>query len=135
MHPLSYTFDAIVEEKAKRLLQREVSLLRELLSNIQEEGLYPPSKEKKRWEKVMQDRFFLLEGIKELRKAREGMQWKDPSHEFVFLIEQVIALIERIDAQNKYNERQQKIAIAPIISYPIPQVASLSKKSGVIAVL
>lgn len=135
MHPLSYTLNAILEEKTKHSIEREIRLLRELLSNLQEELCYIRCQDRKRWERVMQERFFLLEGIKELRKAREGACWQDLSYELTFLLDQVMILLEKVDSQSKYNDTQQGVAISSFISYPIPEVAHLQKKSGITTVI
>lgn len=135
MHPLSCTLGAILEEKAKNSMEKEIRVLRELLSNFQEELHYIRLQDKKKWEKVMQDRFFLLQTIKELRRATEGMSWNESSHELAFLVDQVIALVQKIAELGKYNNAQQEVAISPSIFYPKEELSHLAKKSGVTTLL
>jgi len=135
MHPLSYTLDAILEEKTKYSIEREIRLLRELLSNLQEELCYIRTKDKKRWERVMQDRYYLFEGIKELRRMREGASWNESSEDLVFLLDQVMVLLQKVDSQAKYNDTQQAVAISPTIAYSMEKAPQPCKKSGVVTLM
>jgi hypothetical protein len=63
------------------------------------------------------------------------MSWNESSHELAFLVDQVIALVQKIAELGKYNNAQQEVAISPSIFYPKEELSHLAKKSGVTTLL
>lgn len=119
------TITAILEEKLKESIQKEITLLRELLGNFLLEESSLLRQDKPSWMKLMEDRFTLLEEIKYIRKSRgaEEKQVKDPSCDALLLRDQLLALLEKIHTQTSHNENllanvQHLIAIPQAIAYP-----------------
>jgi hypothetical protein len=119
------TITEILEEKIKESIQKEISLLREFLSNSLEEEMSLKKQDKVIWTQVMQNRFILIQKIKGLRndRASKELSEKDPSCSTLFLTDQLLALLQKIHHQTNCNENlltnaQHLVAIPEAIPYP-----------------
>ncbi|MBS0628440.1 MAG: hypothetical protein JSS09_09555 [Verrucomicrobia bacterium] len=130
------TLTAILEEKLKESIQKEISLLRELLGNFLQEEMTLSRLDKSNWVRVMQERFTLTEEIKLIRNIRDqqAFQLKEPSCDILYLTEQLLALLQKIHEQTTRNENlllniQHLIAITNPLSYPERLVLAPAKKN------
>ena len=129
------------EEALKKSMEKEIDLMREILSNMLLEEMALTGQDKSSWECLMQNRFYLIEQIKGFRQDRINATQKllslsdektfekilsdgeEISCEIVYLLDQLIALSEKINFHNKRNQNlsnspQHFIAIPYSIDYP-----------------
>lgn len=130
------TITAILEEKFKESIQKEITLLRELLGNFLQEEMSLLKQDKTSWVQVMQDRFSLIEEIKQIRAARlpEESPGEEPSCDTLFLTDQLLALLQKIHHQTNHNENllsnpQHLVAIPDPILYPERLALTARKKT------
>lgn len=130
------TLTAILEEKLKESIQKEIILLRELLGNFLQEEISLSRLDKSGWTQLMQDRFTLTEQIKQIRNTRnlEVTQIKEPSCDILYLSDQLLALLQKIHEQTSHNENllintQHLVAITHPMSYPERLVLTKVKKT------
>lgn len=113
---------AHTEEALKRSMGKEIDLMREILSNMLLEENSLVEQDKSSWVGLMQNRFYLIEQVKVFRQDRMNatqkllslsdektfetllLDGKDISCEIVCLLDQLIALSEKINFQNRRNE-------------------------------
>ncbi len=119
------TITAILEEKFQESIQKEITLLRELLGNYLQEEMSLLHQDKASWVQLMQDRFSLIEGIKQIRRARlpEEVPAAELSCDTLFLTDQLLALLQKIHHQTNHNENissnhQHLVAITDPMLYP-----------------
>ncbi|MES2200340.1 MAG: hypothetical protein V4489_09275 [Chlamydiota bacterium] len=119
------TIAGILEEKLKESIQKEITLLRELLGNFLQEEMSLLRQDKPSWTQLMQDRFTLIEEIKEIRNIRPPAEThvKEPSCDSLFLTDQLLALLQKIHLQTSHNENlltraQHLVAIPYPMHYP-----------------
>ena len=113
-------------DNLKNTLQLEISLMRELLSNLREEELALLSSNLKEWEQVMARRSDMVLHLQTLRNQRhaatskvlEGEQYPldvplekliapddEDSCALTSLLDQLLALVERLNLQNCRNDQ------------------------------
>jgi len=141
--------EADAREELKNALQREISLMREILSNLHEEELALLSRDLKGWDRVMANRSDMVAELHLLRikrlEATAVLQGKAPetkplseipldqlipledesSCELFTLLDQLIALMDRLNLQNCRNDQlfdqTKQIKELPLYcSYPHP---------------
>lgn len=125
MNRFIFTIHSVLEEKIKESIEKEIALLRELLGNFLQEEMSLLNQDKLSWGQVMQDRFALIEEIKQTRndRALEGEYKESPSCTTLFLTDQLLALLQKIHQQTNHNENllsqlQHLVAIPSPIPYP-----------------
>jgi len=141
MDPINHPDWTKAEESLKQSMEKEIKLMREILSNMIQEELSLHNQNKPLWEELMQSRFHLIEQVKIFRQDRMDATSKllslsdektfekilsdgeEIACEVVFLLDQLISLSEKINTQNTRtqtlsNESQHFIAIPLSISYP-----------------
>ena len=115
-------------DQLKLSMQKEISLMREILANMHQEELSLLVNDKGSWNKVMQERAQMIERLSDLRSQRVSVTQKiekmvAPHHEghpltldqilpsteeisceILSLRDQLMALIERMNLQNCRNE-------------------------------
>ncbi|NGX45252.1 MAG: hypothetical protein K940chlam2_00397 [Chlamydiae bacterium] len=142
------------KENLKKTLQLEISLMRELLSNLHEEELALMSSNRQDWDQVMKRRSDMVLNLQELRIQRRVAtgevldrgespldvpleQLIDPddedSCELTSLLDQLLALIERLNLQNCRNDQlfdQTKYLEKPPLycSYPHPNFQPMTAR-------
>ena len=128
MNHFILTLTAILEEKLKESIKLEIHLLREFLGNLLQEEIILQNQDRASWNKLMQDRFGLIQQIKHIRHHRnsEENQIREASCETLLLIDQLHALLIKIHSQITYNEN---IAIKPQHLIAIDQFMPYSKSS------
>jgi hypothetical protein len=131
---------AKAQETLKESMQREISMMRDILSNILQEENALLGVDKSSWDYLMQIRFQLVEKVKLVRKDRMEATQKlidlsgkqalqkildgnEESCEISFLLDQLIALSEKINHQNSRNQwllenSEHFIAISKSLNYP-----------------
>lgn len=88
-------------------LKREIELMRELLANLHEEELALLERNQRRWFEIMQIRSDQIVLLRDLRIERFSLALRERISEdcsLISLIDQMIALNERINLQNCRNE-------------------------------
>lgn len=141
MNPIHHPDWAETEATLKKSMEKEIDLMREILSNMMQEEVSLQGRDKPSWEALMQTRFQLIEQVKLFRQDRMKATSKlltlsdektfekillgdeEIACEVVFLLDQLIALSEKINTQNIRNQKlsensQHFIAIPYSIGYP-----------------
>ncbi|MCI0382319.1 MAG: hypothetical protein L0207_04635 [Chlamydiae bacterium] len=114
-------------EQLKSFMQREINMMREILANMHQEELSLLMNDKDGWQKVMENRSDMIIQLSTLRNQREmakdalhqimvqGAEGKklhfeellkriEEGGELLSLLDQILALVERINLQNCRNE-------------------------------
>ncbi len=119
------TIASILEERLQDSIQKEITLLRELLGNFLQEEMSLLKQDKPSWTQLMQDRFTLIEQIKEIRSGRAPIKpsKEETSCDTLFLTDQLLALLQKIHHQTSHNENllthtQHLVAIPELMPYP-----------------
>lgn len=112
----------LAHELLKKALKKEVSLMRELLANLHQEELSLFERDKKNWEIIFELRSDIVVKLFEVRKKRLGASFEieqqvslkkiqekfpfeeEDSCEILTLLDQLFALIDRINLQNCRND-------------------------------
>lgn len=138
------------QEELKKSMQNEVTIMREILSNLLQEEVSLIQHDKTFWVYLMQNRFFMIEQVREFRvnrinateklialseeKTLEKISWseKETICEIPLLLDQLITLSEKINTQNIRNQilsesTQHLVAIPNYISYPKPETSKVRK--------
>ncbi len=141
MDPTTHPDWAKTENALKKAMEKEIDLMREILSNMMQEETSLLNQNKPLWEELMQSRFHLIEQVKIFRQDRMRATNKllalsdektfekilsdgeEIACDVVFLLDKLISLSEKINTQNTRNqtlskESQHFIAIPFSISYP-----------------
>ena len=152
MNPIHHPDWAETENALKKSMEKEIDLMREILSNMMQEEVSLQGQDKPSWEALMQTRFQLIEQVKAFRQDRMNATSKlltlsdektfekillgdeDIACEVVFLLDQLIALSEKINTQNIRNQKlsensQHFIAIPYSIGYP-PHLCTFPTEKG-----
>jgi flagellar biosynthesis/type III secretory pathway chaperone len=142
------------KENLKKTLQLEISLMRELLSNLREEEVALMSSDLKDWGQVMARRSDMVLSLQELRIERRAVTGQvleegegpldipleklispddEDSCELASLLDQLLALIERLNLQNSRNDQlfdQTKHLETPPLycTYPHPNFQPLTAR-------
>jgi len=142
------------KEDLKKTLQLEISLMRELLSNLREEEVALMSSDLKDWDQVMARRSDMVFSLQELRIQRRAVTGQvleegegpldipleelispddEDSCELASLLDQLLALIERLNLQNSRNDQlfdQTKHLEKPPLycAYPHPNFQPLTAR-------
>jgi len=113
-------------EQLKISMQKEISIMREILANMHQEELSLLLNDRGSWTQVLQDRFPMIERLSDLRKQRMDATQKieaiakldsittptleqilptedESSCEILSLRDQLMALVEKINFQNNRN--------------------------------
>lgn len=128
------------KENLKKSMQEEISTMREILSNILQEEVALLDHNKTCWKDLMQSRFYMVEKVKFVRKDRIEATQKlislsdektfnnvimdsEEGCEISFLLDQLIALSDKINYQNIRNQVllenvEHFLAIPNHINYP-----------------
>jgi hypothetical protein len=102
-------------------MQQEIETMREILANMHQEEVTLIQKDKHAWSQIMEERSHLLNQLNTIRKARleatqklesiaggpleTALPFQDEnSCETLFLHDQLLALIDRLNLQNSRNE-------------------------------
>ena len=115
------------KEELKESMQKEVNLMREVLANLLQEESFLFQHDQNSKNSLTQDRFFILEKIKELRFDRENIIQKlsklspknekslpffdflllndDDTCEIALILDLLVALTDKINEQNTRNQR------------------------------
>jgi hypothetical protein len=124
-------------------MKREIETMREILANMHEEEMSLIRKDKHSWSLVMQKRTQLLAQLNDVRKVRLEATQKlesiagdslekslpatdENSCETLFLRDQMLALIDRLNLQNSCNEALFYIFNANLQPVPVPAKAKTS---------
>ena len=124
-------------------MKREIETMREILANMHEEEMSLIRKDKNSWSLVMQKRTHLLAQLNDVRKVRLEATQKleslaggnleksllatdENSCETLFLRDQMLALIDRLNLQNSCNEALFYIFNAKLQPVPEPVKAKTS---------
>lgn len=109
-------------ELLKKALKKEINLMRELLANLHQEELSLFERDRKNWQVITDLRSDLIVKLSDIRKKRMGASTEiqqmapikkagesfpfheEDSCEILTLLDQLFALIERINLQNCRNE-------------------------------
>ncbi len=139
-----------VPHELKTSMEKEISLMREVLANMHEEEYVLSRQDQHGWNQVMQDRFILVQKLSELRQARakslntthfhlpsektEENQvqkralpiWEEILCEIGYLLDQIMALVDKINMQQSRNqslfEKSQKMPMGhPSLEAPYEQ--------------
>ena len=145
-------------EQLKALLQKEVALMRELLANFHQEEFSLLMKENETWTKVIEQRSDMVLALKTLRQERTNAtialqklakeklrktsisfqelfsQEDVVSGEILSLLDQIFALVQKLNQQNCRNEflfyEVKNSSELPMhCTYPQPMPAPQTKKS------
>lgn len=140
------------------ILQKEINLMREILANMHQEELSLLTYDKEEWTKVMEERSDMIVKLKDLRLERlkqakdlkilftQKVEEKntlrieifpleiDTSSEILSLLDQLIALIDRMNLQNCRNEflfhQVKNLTQIPLhCPYPPPHLQPASKRA------
>ena len=127
--------ESIMEEKFRKSLQQEISLLRELLGNLSGEKSCLANQDKMKWNHTLQDRFTIMQKIKQVRTDRGSIEdsLQNPSCEITMLVDQLLTLLQKTYEELLYNDKlqlQHIIAIPQKILYPEAIVFSSIKKNA-----
>ena len=129
------------QEDLKGSMQKEISTMREILSNILQEEVALLDHDKDSWGQLMQSRFHMIEQVKIVRKGRMDATQKllslsdekifnkilseneEEACEISFLLDQLIALSDKINHQNIRNQSllensEHFLAIPHRMDYP-----------------
>ena len=129
------------QEDLKESMQEEITTMRDILSNILQEEIALLNHNKTSWKDLMQSRFYMIEKVKFVRKNRMDATQKlialsnekvlnkilagdeEEECEITFLLDQLIALSEKINSQNTRNQfllenSEHFLAIPHHINYP-----------------
>ena len=109
----------------RKSMKKEVSLTRELLSNLIAEETSLLGRDKTTWNHVMHKRFDLTESLKPFRKQRKGLTYQldeENTCELALLLDQLIPLIDKVNEQNIRNQhllekKEHLIAIPDRLDY------------------
>ena len=117
----------VVHEELKTAMKKEVQLMREILANMNQEEVALLLNDKGSWNHIMQERYYIIEKLSNLRAARVkatiklekivclGTHMPNPSLdqllpteredscEILSLSDQIVALAERMNWQNSRN--------------------------------
>ena len=113
-------------QKLFKSLHKEIHLLREVLTNLHQEELALLEHAHARWSHVMEHRSDFVAQLRRLRLKREKLELEeDLSIETLHQLDQLFALIERINLQNCRNDalfdQMKGKAKAPLsCAYPHP---------------
>jgi hypothetical protein len=136
-----------LQQKLKNVMKQEIAMMREVLANMHQEELTLQLYDQRTWTQILQDRGAMIKRLGHLRQERihateelnavssldhalaEG---DDEACEILSMRDQLMALIERINAQQSKNqvlyERGIKRGAAPSM-----QPAPRPKKKGLLA--
>lgn len=141
-------------QNLKLSLQKEIGIMRELLANLHEEELSLLERNISNWQKVMDQRSQLvmqlsiqrnrrLKALSKIEAIAKKYQITDPfpaqdelSCETLSLIDQLVALVERLNMQNCRNDalfdqtKQQK-DLPLYCSYPLQQSQKAKRKNSI----
>ena len=117
----------------KQSMKKEVSLTRELLSNLIAEENSLLWQDKTTWNDIMHKRFDLTQSLKSFRKERKDLTChlnEENQCELSLLLDQLIPLIDKVNEQsvrNKYlmEKGEHVIAIRKQLEYPVPMEAKV----------
>lgn len=124
-------------QKVQTSLEKEVDLLREVLSNMIQEESSLLSGNKAAWQELMQNRFHLMQQLKVFRNTSQehlvGLKNFELPCNITLLLDQLIALFNKINYQHTRNHMlaenfQHFIAIPHALDYPPLQIAPLNKE-------
>lgn len=109
-----------IQEELRLSMEKEISVLRELLSNMHQEEHILLANDKDAWNRVMQERAHMIEQLRSFRLARMGTTKKleelaiSLSKKFTFedmdnceiasMRDQIMALLERLTRQSCHNQ-------------------------------
>lgn len=120
-------YSSISEEnyqKIKNWMEKEIGLMRELLSNFLEEELALVMWDEINWNKVISERMELIRRLKMLRQdpafAKAPKIDLDEYFDLDLLHEQMTALTEKMALQNLRNKKLFK-ACGPNLGKPLPE--------------
>ncbi len=141
------------EKSLKKSMQQEISIMRELLSNLLAETSCLVLNEEASRSLLMQNRSMLLQELTKQRQERDlatkiigenSSMDSFLSHdsnicEIPLLIDQIIALNEKINEQNAYNQnllqqRQHLVAISPQLAYPNLKQSPTRRKNNLMTI-
>lgn len=92
-------------QKLYRALHKEIHLMREILTNLHQEELALLEHAHARWFRIMGHRSDFVVELQRLRKKRDEFIFdEDLSIETLTQVDQLLALIERINLQNCRND-------------------------------
>ena len=121
MNPINHPDWAQTEENLKKSMEKEIDLMREILSNMRQEEVTLLDQDKTSWEALMQSRFLLIEQVKVFRQDRMNATHKlltisdektfekilsdseEIACDVVFLLDQLIALSEKDRKSTRLN--------------------------------
>ena len=126
------------QEDLKQSMNKEIDLMREILFNMYQEEILLLQQDKESWKKLMQSRFYLIESIKVFRDDRTQIAQKlvklsDEefiSCEIALLLDQLMALSQKINSQNVRNQmllENPEQCIAPSHLQLLPKTTSKKK--------
>ncbi len=99
-------------EQLKALMQKEIHLMREMLTNMHQEETSLRSNDKSGWAQALSERAQILRILSPLREERiqitkiiEKTVPKTDDCEIVSMCEQLMTLIQKVNTQNILNER------------------------------
>lgn len=143
------------QNELKISMEKEISMMREILANMHQEELSLLTSDKTGWNLVMQKRFELVERLGSLRNARIEATQKiqklaspdkkeadvpldkllpienEESYEILMLRDQIMALTERMNFQNSRNENLfEQVKNKPLPPYSMQPKAPLEPKKG-----
>src|SRR3990167_3350745 len=105
-----------IQEELKESMQKEISLMREMLSSFLQEEIFLLGKNQQAWAGLLQDRSILINQLQDFRKYRDDsakalLEWSAKRNidqgeacEITLLLEQVVALTHKINRQNMHNQ-------------------------------
>ncbi len=130
------TLSLILEEKIKESIEREIALLRSVLGNLSEEALSLAAGDRKKWNDVMQERYILLEKIKEVRRERGPWESSSPpsSCDILFLTDKLFALLHKLQEEMRQNETP-RLPAGEILPAPCKTGKPLPRKKSVLMTL
>lgn len=156
--PIEKEWDA-VKDSLKASMQKEISIMRDILGNMRREELSLEINDKGAWNYIVTERHELIQKLSVFRTARIEATKKlqslvsadlnkpdvsleqilpseeESSCEILFLRDQIMALLEKMNQQNTRNEQLFNTAFAEKPNQPQPYPHEQKKKGISIATL
>lgn len=134
-----------IHEELKRSMQKEITLMRDLLANLHQEELSLLMHDRTSWNQLMEERAKIVQNLGPCRSARHEATQKlidhlskgnkkmlsleellpsqnESSCEILSLRDQLMALTERMNGQNCRNQTLYKQVENKLVDFPTPPV-------------
>lgn len=134
------------EDQFIDLIQKEIKLMREILSSLRQEEIFLLQQDQNSWNYLMQERFSMIQRISTLRKERKNCSLepiRNPEEhpsEIILLIDQLVLLLDKTNEQNIKNQNllsdsQHPVAIAKAFPYAHSLRPSAEQKTPLLTTL